>query len=135
LATINLVHDQRRRWLIATAAGELATDETLDFIRTARADADLQIWPLLFDATGATTTMTDADVDRAVAIVAAAVRSGQRRGHVAVVADDDALYGWMLRYEARCAEIGAPIIRIFRNRTDAEHWLAIVSASRQFSPH
>src|SRR5205085_4959694 len=123
-----MVQERRRRWLIARATGVLAIDETLNFIRTARVDVELQSWPLLFDASGGTTTMRDDDLAGAVAIVAAAIRTGQRRGHVALVADDDELYGWLLKYEMACAEVGAPIIRVFRQRPDAEHWLEIVSA-------
>jgi hypothetical protein len=54
------------------------------------------------------------------------------RGHVAIVAPDDVLYARMLLYEAGCADAGVRVIRVFRQRADAERWLDIVSAARHF---
>ena len=64
-----------------------------------------------------------------------AVREAQAqgpRGHLAIVADDDRLYERMLSYEARCGDIGVRVIRVFRQRADAERWLDIMSAARHF---
>jgi hypothetical protein len=36
----------------------------------------------------------------------------------------------MLLYEAKCAEMGVRLIRVFRQSDDAERWLDIVSAAR-----
>jgi hypothetical protein len=52
------------------------------------------------------------------------------RGHVAIVASDDAIYNGMLRYETGCAVAGIRVIRVFRQLPDAERWLEIVSAAR-----
>jgi hypothetical protein len=38
-----------------------------------------------------------------------------------------------LLYEARCAEAGVRVIRIFRKLEDAERWLEIVSAARELA--
>jgi hypothetical protein len=127
-----LEHDPKRGWLLAKASGTLTLDEVLTFLRTARARTERRMMPLIVDARGATTGMTEADVDRAVAVVQDAVRRHGLRGHAAIVADDDRLYAWMLRYETRCAEIDVRIIRVFRQRPDAERWLEAVAAARNF---
>ncbi|HWF84146.1 MAG TPA: hypothetical protein VG222_04850 [Vicinamibacterales bacterium] len=126
---IDLARDERRQWLIAAATGILTIEEILEFMQVARSSVDARMMPLLFDARGASTTATDADVDRAVAIVRNLNRHGPR-GHVALVADTDRLFGLMLRYETGCAAIDVRIIRVFRQRADAERWLEIVSAAR-----
>jgi hypothetical protein len=129
---IAVTRDDRRRWLIARASGELTFDETAAFLRTVRDPIELRMQPLLFDARSCSTDMTDADIDRAVTIVREAAQR-QRRGHVAIVADDDQLYRWLLLYETRVAAVGVTIIRIFRQLPDAERWLAIVSDARELT--
>jgi len=124
--------DHRRKWVLVRGSGAIAADEILSVIRTARTSVEYQMWPMLVDALAATTTMTDEDVELAVEAVRQAIATGGRRGHVAVAADDDALYSRMLLYETRCAEIGAPVIRVFRRPDDAAHWLEIMSAARNF---
>ena len=117
---------------MATATGVITRDEVLQFLRTARSRVERQSWPLLFDATGATCDLTAADVEAAVAVVRAAVLRDGMRAHVALVADDTTLYQWLIDYETRCAEMGVRVIRTFRLRADAEHWLEIVSSARRF---
>src|ERR1700752_1634652 len=126
---IDVARDESRQWLIAKAAGILTIEEILEFMQVARASVDARMMPLLFDARGASTTATEADIDRAVAVVGTLTRQGPR-GHVALVADTDRLFGLMLRYETGCAAIDVRIIRVFRQRADAERWLEIVSAAR-----
>jgi len=127
---ITVTHDLPRRWLLARAAGSLSIDDVTEFIRTQRAPLELRMWPLIFDARSCTTTMTAADVDQAVEVVRRVSEQRQQRAHVALVADDDRLYGWFLDYETRCAAIGVRIIRVFWQYEDAERWLEIVSAAR-----
>ena len=131
---IAVEYDDRRRWVFARATGTLTLEEVLHFIHTARAGEEHRMWPLLFDASSATTNATEADVDRAVAAVERVVHNEGPRGHVALIADDDELYARMLFYEARCAAIGVRTIRAFRQRKDAEQWLEILSAARYFTP-
>ena len=38
----------------------------------------------------------------------------------------------LLRYEARCADISVRVVRVFRQLSDAEDWLEILSAARDF---
>lgn len=128
---IDVARDDRRQWLIAHATGTLTIDEILQFMQVVRAPIDARMTPLLMDARGAATTAVESDVDRAVALVAEATREGPR-GHVALVADDDAVFGLMLRYETECAAIDVRLIRVFRQRDDAERWLEIVSAARHW---
>ena len=128
--SITVERDEKRRWLVATANGVLALDEVTTFIRTARASEELRMWPMIFLGNGASTNMTDQDVDQAVAVVARALATTGGRAHVAVVTNDDRLYRWMLLYEAKCADIGVRLIRVFRQHDDAERWLQIVSAAR-----
>lgn len=56
-----------------------------------------------------------------------------RRGHVALVADDDNLYRCFLLYEARCHDAGVRVIRAFRQLPDAAKWLKIMSAARDYA--
>ena len=130
---IDCVRDERRRWLFARATEALSLGETMDFLRTARAKVEDRMWPMLVDARACRTTMTEADVEAAVAIVRAVAQRHERRAHVAIAADDDALYRLFLLYEARCAEAGVRVIRIFRQLEDAERWLEIVSAARELA--
>jgi hypothetical protein len=130
---IALDRDMGRRWMIATATGELTIHEVTGFLRTARSNVNDRMWPLLFDARGCWTSMTDADVQSAVAVVEEVGRQKQRRAHAAIIAGDDRLYRWLLLYEARCTEIGVRAIRVFRQLDDAERWLAIVSAARELA--
>ncbi len=127
---ITLTRDEGKRWLTAKAVGVLTLDELLAFLRTARSSLELRMWPLMVDGDEASTDMTDDDVARAVAVVQHAVETTGLRAHVAVATTDDRLYAWMLLYEAKCAEIGVRLIRVFRQRADAERWLEIVSAAR-----
>ncbi len=129
---IVLDEDQPRRRLVATASGILTGEDVLQFLRTARASLDRQQWPLLFDARGVTTTLGEPDLAAAVGVVEAAMNRGEARAHVALVADDDVLYAWFLRYEMRCNEIGVRVIRTFRQRADAERWLEILSGARHY---
>jgi hypothetical protein len=129
--SVTVTRDAARRWLLGRATGSLSIDETIEFLRTARAPIELRMWPLLFDARSCRTSMTAADVDKAVEIVRHVTEQRQRRAHVALVADDDALYGWFLDYETRCAAIGVRVIRVFRQFEDAQRWLEIVSAARE----
>ena len=90
------------------------------------------MWPMLVDAQMATTDMTEADVERAVEAIQRATRAEGPRAHVALVAHDDIVYARLLQYEMRCAEIGVRTVRVFRQRPDAEHWLALLSGARNF---
>jgi hypothetical protein len=121
-----------KRWLVAQATGELRLDETLTFLRTARSKGESRQAGLLFDARGATTQMTESDVEEAVEKVAAMRRVSGERQHVALVADDDMLYARMLLYEMRCAQMELRLIRVFRLRPDAEQWLATMLEARHF---
>ncbi|HJZ70440.1 MAG TPA: hypothetical protein VKE51_01805 [Vicinamibacterales bacterium] len=127
---IEVTRDERRRWLLARASGVLGFEETATFLRTVREPIEYRMWPLLFDARGCATDMTEADVERAAAIVRETAQR-QRRGHVAVVADQDPLYRWLLLYETKVAAAGVRLIRIFRQFPDAERWLDIVNAARE----
>jgi hypothetical protein len=126
---ITIVRDLQRGWLVVTATGALTIDEVVELLRTARAPVELRMWPMLFDASSATTAMSDADVDTAVAVVATAIKTGPR-GHAALVAGDNRLYAWLLMYEVKCAALGVRFIRVFRQRPDAEQWLQVMSAAR-----
>jgi hypothetical protein len=128
---ITVERDPRRRWLVATATGVITIDMVLDLLKTARAPIELRMAPLLFDASSATTTMSDEDVETVVAAARTAAGAGPR-GHVAIVADDNRFYALMLMYEIKCAEVGIRFIRVFRQRPDAEQWLDVTSAARNF---
>jgi hypothetical protein len=128
---VDIAHDDDRRWIVVRGTGCVTIDEMVRVIQTARADVARRMTPLLFDARGATTDASEQDVALAVDAVRQASAQGPR-GHVAIVADDDRLYARMLLYEARCADCGIRVIRVFRQLADAETWLTIVSAARHF---
>jgi hypothetical protein len=67
-----------------------------------------------------------------VHVVRRALADEGLRAHVALVTSDDALYRWALEYEVRCAELGVRVIRTFRQRADAERWLAVLSTAGRF---
>jgi hypothetical protein len=120
----------RSGWILVRITGPIDVGEMVATIRTTRAQVETRMLPMLVDAREALGPLTDEAVERAVAAVQDAVRRGGIRGHVAIVAHDDAVFGGMLRYETRCAEIGVRVIRVFRQLPDAEQWLQIVSAAR-----
>ena len=129
---LSVTHDHDRRWVVVRATGCVRIDEMLNLIRTVRAQIAHRMTPMLFDATGATTDATDADVRRAVDAVRQAIARGGMRGHVALVADDDTFYARFLSYETECAEADVRVIRAFRLVPDAERWLQNVSSARHF---
>ena len=129
---LDVVADERRRWIVVRATGSVTLPEILALIPTVRARIDHRMWPLLFDARSATTAATEEDVHAAVAVLQRVDREQGPRGHAALVADDDVLYARMLLYEGRSAQIGIRTVRVFRALEDAERWLAIVSAARHF---
>ena len=131
---IAVERDLSRGWIRARANGTLSIDDVLSFIKTVRAPIQMRMWPLLFDARSCRTSMTQADVDRMVDLVRTVVNDQhQQRAHVALVADDDGLFGRLLEYETRCAALGVRVIRVFRQHDDAQRWLDIVSSARELS--
>ena len=126
---IHLERDPYRDWLLATATGVISLDMVVELLRTARTPIERRMMPMLFDASSATTSMTDADVMVAVDVVRRAGASGPR-GHVALVAGDDRFFSLLLMYEIQCADVGVRTVRVFRQRGDAERWLEVMSAAR-----
>ncbi len=125
----DIAFDQQRQWVIVRVTGELALADMLGVLRTARANPEHQMWPMLVDARGARSAITEADVDAAVGMVAEVLRKEGLRGHVALVADNDVLFSRLLLYEARTAHIGVRVIRTFRQMDDAEQWLRVMSTA------
>jgi hypothetical protein len=128
---ITMVRDMTRRWLRARVEGDVLIADVLAFQQDARPDSELRRWPLLVDARGCTTTMSDADVQRAVDAVRAS--KDEPRAHAAIVADDDRLYRCVLLYENCCHKLGVRTVRAFRLYEDAEQWLMILSATREYA--
>ena len=130
--SIDLDRDLLHGWFIARVTGVLTIGELTTFLKTARADLDARAIPLFVDATAATTSMTPADVDTAVQIVKSVVATQGMRAHVAAFTTDDGLYRWLLAYEVACMAIGVRVIRVFRQRADAEQWLTILLTAGRF---
>jgi hypothetical protein len=120
--SITVVADPARSLLVATADGELGLSELQDFLRTARA-GERRHWPLLFDATSATTSITADQVRALSMLVGSAVRVEGPRAPVAIVAAQDAFFGVMRMYQTLCEAEGFDGIGVFRMREDAETWL------------
>jgi hypothetical protein len=124
--------DDRRRRILVRGTDVIRFDDIVALIVTARADVEHRMWPMLVDATGATTDITEGEVERLATLVRTAVETQGMRGLVAVAASDDTLYARMLSYETTCAANDVNVIRIFRNAADAHRWLDIVGAARNY---
>jgi hypothetical protein len=130
---ISLERDMQRQRLLARVSGVLTITEALGFLRTARANPEIATWPLIFDARGATTTLTPDEVESAVDAVKEIRRTSSiPRGHVAIIADDDRMFERFCLYETRLFEIGIRIVRVFRDCDQAERWLEVMHATRHF---
>ena len=120
--SITLVADPARSLLVATADGELALGELQDFLRTART-GERRHWPLLFDATLATTSMSADQIRTLSRVVGSALRVEGPRAPVAIVAAQDMFFGLMRMYQTLCEAEGFDGIGVFREREAAETWL------------
>ena len=120
--SITLVADPARSLLVATADGELGLGELQEFLRTARA-GERRDWPLLFDATSATTSITTDQIRALSMAVGSVLRTEGARAPVAMVAVHDALFGLMRMYQTMCEAEGVDRIGVFRTREAAEAWL------------
>jgi len=130
--TLSVSDDEDRRWIVVRGTGCITIEEMVNLIGTVRAQVAHRMTPMLFNAIGATTTATAADMQQAVDAVRRAKSQHGVRGHVALVADDDVFYERLLSYETECADMDVRVIRAFRQLADAERWLEIVSAARNF---
>jgi hypothetical protein len=130
---ITLERDIPRRRLLAQASGVLTIADALEFLRTARASPEMATWPLIFDARGATTTLTTDEVE-SVVDATQEVRGTNTipRGHVAIIADDERLFERFCLYETRLFAMGIRIVRVFRDCDEAERWLEVMHATRYF---
>jgi hypothetical protein len=126
------VFDDSRRRIAVRGTGVIRFDEVVELIASARADVVHRTWPMRVDATDATTDITESDVDRLVVLVRTAVETQGERGLVAIAADDDNLYARMLAYETQCSAHGINVIRVFREVADADRWLDVVGAARNY---
>jgi hypothetical protein len=124
--------NDRRRRILVRGTGVIRVDDIVTLITSARADVEHRMWPMLVDAVGATTDITESDVDRLATLVQTAVQTQGMRGLVAIAASDDTLYARMLSYETKCAAHGINVIRIFRHAADADRWLDIVGAAHHY---
>ena len=113
-SSVAVVFDQERRWVCVRVTDQFTAADAVDVIRSARADAKHQMWPMLVDARAAQNGLTEQDVDAMVVAVGQASRRQGTRGHVAIVAADDLLFSQLLRYETETARLGVRVIRVFR---------------------
>jgi len=126
---------KRQRWIIARATVALKLAELVAFVQTARAPVEYRDWPLLFDASGATTSESPDAIGVLVEHVKiAAARERGVRNYAAIVADDNALYSLFLTYETRLVLASLPFVRVFRRRSEAERWLATMGSAWRFEP-
>ena len=109
--------------ILATAVGSLTLDELRDFLRTART-GEHRSWPLLFDASAASTEITAGQIGGLASDVGGMVRREGPRAPVAMVASNPALFGVMRMYQALCETEGFDAICVARTRAEAELWLA-----------
>ena len=119
---ISVVRDDECRRLTATATGELAFPELLLFLGTVRT-GELEQYTLLFDATGATTAISSAEIAALADRVRTIKIQTGLRAPAALVAKADALFGLMRMYETLCENVGVDVIRAFRTVEAASEWL------------
>jgi hypothetical protein len=120
---ITVVSDPVRRRIVATAVGELTIEEFRDFFRSGRTGEE-RAWPLLFDATTASTAISVDQVRGLAANVGALLRNDGARAAVGIAAPDPAVYGVMRMYQILCGMEGVHAIHVFRTRTEADRWLS-----------
>ena len=114
--------DDARRHLEVTASGALTFDDFTAIFRLR--GGELRDYTLLLDASAATANVSTEEL-RAAADTAkqAAIVQGPR-AQLAVVALDDSVFGLGRMYERLCERAGLDTIRVFRDRGEAERWLA-----------
>jgi len=117
-----------RRWLIATATGHLSLEDLITFIATHRV-GDRLSWPLLFDASAASTDIESPDLERlAHAAALAKHQRGTARAPVALIPPNDpAACRLMEFYKGLCDEKDIGVTNVFWSREDAERWLTGVA--------
>ena len=118
--TIVSSFDVTTQTLQSRASGTLCFAEMLDHLRRAREQKPGV--RELFDATGATTTLTCDEVKQ-LALAAGAMFERGMLGPLAVVATDSALFGMARMYDAFTSELKRPF-QVFREVSPALAWLA-----------
>ena len=121
---ITIDADPARNLLIARASGELTFACFVEFIRSART-GERDAWSLLFDMTGATSSITAEQIRSLAVNVGSVLRNEGMRGTVAIVADSDVLFGMMRMYQILCEQQGVSVIHVYRERREAEAALGI----------
>jgi hypothetical protein len=113
--------DDDRRRVTVTIWGSISTEQDLEIIARFRREPELGRYGILYDAVGAigTPTINDAKlyIDQELATLGSLTR-----GPVAVLVSDPGIYNIACVYAA--LGHGTLNIQVFRNRDDAEHWLA-----------
>jgi hypothetical protein len=120
---ITLSADRSRRFMVATAVGDLARADLQEFRDSVR-NGPYRDWPLLFDATAASTDISAEQVSLLASEAGSAFRAEGSRSPAALVATNTVLFGMMRMYQTLCEERGFDGIGVFRTREDAEIWLS-----------
>ena len=118
-------HDKRR---IYSRASGLVTYDDLDAHMNADVGPSVAAYSEVFDATGATTNLTAADV-RLLATNRERIAVKQSPAPVAVVAPNDLFFGMFRIFDVLTEEVRP--IRVFRRPDEAEQWLDSLSENPQ----
>jgi hypothetical protein len=118
---ITIDRDPAHGWLLTQARGVVTYAELAAHLNEEEA-LRVQSDPELFDATGASTDITTAQVKTLVDRANTMLRNGSV-GPTAFVANDDVAFGMARMYQL-LAEPDGIVVGVFRDRGDAERWLA-----------
>lgn len=118
--------DKSSGWRRSRVSGLLQYEEFVTHLIGTRTGRDSTLLEL-FDATGAATDLTVEQV-RAISEKAKDLRSTGALGPMAIVADDDTLFGMARMYESFGGDRIGPI-HIFRDLGQAENWLSTQTPS------
>jgi hypothetical protein len=121
---IQYVIDRTQQRMLTHAEGLVTFQEISQHLDAEERDRGLDL-PEIFDARGATTDLTPAQVRTLVERAADTLRRTSL-GPTAIVANDDLVFG-MARMYAILTELAGPRVEVFRDVESANRWLQEVS--------
>ena len=120
---ISVAPDDAQRRVTAIATGMLTLTELTEFF-CVQQSGDRQHWPVLLDATGATTVMSADDAESLADGLKTAIAQTGPHGPVAIIAADHTLFCVVRICQMLCEKRGVNV-RACRRLQTAERWLVL----------